>query len=128
MKHKMFVVFDSKANAYMQPWFLTTEGMAIRAFTDCINTKDHNFARHPEDYTLFKIGEFDDQKADIQWQAPKSIGNGIEYLKPQTDVTEHTINTYERRLIDIVHDQSECDDTMLVRDLMRKLNGEGLSQ
>ena len=83
MKHKMFVVFDTKANAYMQPWFLTQEGMATRAFTDCVNDPNHNFGRHPEDYILFDIGEFDDQTADIKWQAPRSLGNGIEFKTQQ---------------------------------------------
>ncbi len=85
MKHKMFVIFDSKANAYMQPWFLTQDGMALRAFSDCVNDKDHNFGRHPEDYTLFTIGEFDDQTAQVEWITPQTMGNGIAYLKPEMD-------------------------------------------
>ncbi len=80
MQHQMFVVYDSKANAYMQPWFLTQQAMAQRAFSDCVNDPDHNFGRHPEDYTLFNIGEFNDQTAQVQWQPPKSCGNGLEYI------------------------------------------------
>ncbi len=80
MKSKMFVIYDSKAEAYLQPWFLTTEGQAKRAMADCVNDKDHNFGRHPEDYTLFEIGEFNDQDARVEWNAPKSLGNGIEYV------------------------------------------------
>jgi len=83
MTHKMFVIYDVKANAYMQPWFLTQEGMALRAFSDCVNDADHNFGRHPEDYTLFNIGYFDDNTAEIHSQAPKSMGNGLEYVKQE---------------------------------------------
>ena len=54
--------------------------MAQRAFNDCVNDAEHNFGRHPEDYTLFKIGEFDDQTAEINWETPQSLGNGIEYV------------------------------------------------
>ncbi len=80
MKHNMFVIYDAKANAYFQPWFLTTEMQALRVFSDCCNDKEHNFGRHPEDYTLFTIGEFDDATADVRWNAPKSMGNGIEFV------------------------------------------------
>jgi len=80
MKSKMFVIYDVKANAYMQPWFLTQTGMALRAFSDCVNDPEHNFGRHPEDYTLFQIGDFDDQDARINWNAPQSMGNGIEFV------------------------------------------------
>jgi len=98
MKHKMFVIYDVKANAYMQPWFLTQEGMALRAFSDCVNDKEHNFGRHPEDYTLFNIGEFDDSNAEVTWQTPKSMGNGIEYIKLDTQpdlFKEHNIVPFD---------------------------------
>ncbi len=85
MKHKMFVIYDSKANAYLQPWFLTTQPMAQRAFSDCVNDEDHNFGRHPEDYTLFTIGEFDDANAKIEWKSPTSMGNGIQYKTTKTE-------------------------------------------
>jgi len=80
MNHKMFVIFDSKAGAYFPPWFLMKEPMALRAFGDCCNDAEHNFGRHPEDFTLFCIGEFDDQTARVEWIAPVSLGNGIEFV------------------------------------------------
>jgi len=83
MKHKIFVIHDVKANCYMEPWFLQQQAIAQRAFSDCVNDPDHNFGRHPEDYTLFNIGEYNDQNAKIEWIPPQSLGNGIEYLKPE---------------------------------------------
>ncbi len=85
MKHQMFVIYDSKANAYMQPWFLTQTAMAQRAFMDCVNDKKHNFGMHPEDYTLFNIGTFDDSNANVKWQTPQTLGNGLEYIRPEQD-------------------------------------------
>ncbi len=81
MKHQMFVIYDSKANAYLQPWFLTTEAQAQRVFNDCVNDADHNFGRHPEDYTLFNIGQFNDATAEVAWNAPVTLGNGLQYVK-----------------------------------------------
>lgn len=60
MVHKMFTIFDQKAKAWLPPFFLPQEGVAIRTFADCVNSPDHNFGRHPEDYSLFCIGSFDD--------------------------------------------------------------------
>lgn len=57
---KIFSVYDSKAKAHLPPFFLPEEGMAIRTFKDCINSKEHQFGAHPEDYTLKQIGTFDD--------------------------------------------------------------------
>ncbi len=81
MKHRMFCVHDVKAKAYMQPWFLHQDGMATRAFADCVNDPEHNFGRHPADYTLFFIGVFDDATGMCITQAPMAMGNGIEFIE-----------------------------------------------
>lgn len=80
MKHKIFTIFDVKAGAYLPPFFMHAEGMAIRAFTDCIRAPDHQFNKHPQDYTLFHIGEFSDQDALVVHYPPVSLGNGIEFV------------------------------------------------
>ncbi|QXP07926.1 MAG: nonstructural protein [Arizlama microvirus] len=82
MKLKLFTCYDSKLEAYMQPFFMTTRGQALRAFTDTVNDPSSIFAKHPEDYTLFEIGEYDDQTGDISMnQAKVSLGIAIEFLK-----------------------------------------------
>lgn len=65
MKHKVFVIYDDKAKAYLTPFFLPEVGMAVRAFADCVNNPEHAFGRHPEDYTLFQLGEFNDSSGVI---------------------------------------------------------------
>lgn len=65
MIHKIFTIHDSGAKAYLAPFFLHSEGIAIRTFTDCVNDPDHAFGRHPKDYTLMEIGTFDDNKGKI---------------------------------------------------------------
>jgi len=79
MKHKIFTIFDSKAKAYLTPFFLHEDGMAIRVFADCINDETHQFGKHPEDYTLFCIGSWDDEKAKFLTNNPIALGNGIEF-------------------------------------------------
>jgi len=61
-----FTIHDSKAEAYMQPFFFPTRGLAIRTFTDMANDSQSNIGRYPEDYTLFEIGHYDDQNATFQ--------------------------------------------------------------
>lgn len=81
---KIFTVFDSKAEAYLPPFFLGSTGLAIRSFTDTVNGTDNNIAQHPEDYTLFELGEYDDANAIInQYSTPKSLGVAIEFKTQQ---------------------------------------------
>lgn len=52
-------VFDSKVGAYSPPFSCKTRGEAIRSFTDACKDTSMHFGKHPADYRLFVIGEFD---------------------------------------------------------------------
>jgi hypothetical protein len=80
MLQNIYTIHDSKADAYLPPFFLHSDGMATRSFQDCITDKEHNFGKHPQDYTLFKIGTFNDKTSEIEYLSPiKNLGNGVEY-------------------------------------------------
>lgn len=87
MQHKIFSIFDQKANAYLTPFFLPEKGMAIRTFSDCINSKDHAFGRHPSDYTIFEIGSYNDADGQITSHlAPLVLHNGLELVAHQDEL------------------------------------------
>ncbi len=88
MLMKMYVVFDVKSGAYTQPWFLMKDGVAVRAFSDLCNDSKTNIGAHPEDFTLFCIGSFDDQNAGVDSFAPRSLGNGIEFVKSMVPLAQ----------------------------------------
>lgn len=81
----IFSIYDTKAEAYMQPFFLKTDDLAIRAFADCVNDKDHNFGRHPEDYHLVKVGIWKPHLGMIVSEAaPKTLTTGTACLKKES--------------------------------------------
>jgi len=80
---KIYTVHDSKAEAYLQPFFARSNGEAIRSFTQAINTPDHQFAKYSADYTLFEIGEFDDNTGVITTPYTRSLGNGVDFKDQQ---------------------------------------------
>lgn len=98
MKQKLYTVFDEKAEAFLPPFFVPTDGIAKRAFSDCVNSPDHQFGKHPQDYTLYFLGDFYEHDASIVLVNRKVVGNGIEFLAPPLastveelrNVTQHT--------------------------------------
>lgn len=56
-------IYDIKAEAFLPPFFLPKWEMAIRTFKDCVNSEEHQFGQHPEDYILTHVGTFDDETA-----------------------------------------------------------------
>lgn len=66
----MFAVFDQKAKAYMQPFFSQSAGTAARAFAVAVNDPTTMLSKHPEDFSLWEIGVFDDDSAYIHALSP----------------------------------------------------------
>lgn len=81
MKLKVFSVFDSKVGAYLTPFFSRSTGEAIRAFTQAANDSQTQFCKFAEDFTLFEIGEWDDQNSKFELLASHvSLGKAIEFI------------------------------------------------
>jgi hypothetical protein len=94
MIHKVFSIRDSAADAYLPPFILPKSEMAKRIFGQCVNSDDHQFAKSPEDYTLFEIGTFDDELGQLGvYRSQENLGNGINYaLKDDYQATEGQSN------------------------------------
>lgn len=71
-------VYDSAANAYGQPFFVPAVGLATRSFIDEVNREapDNTVYVHPDDYTLFRIGAFDDETGQLVPEKPTSLLRG----------------------------------------------------
>lgn len=81
MIHKIFAVYDSKVEAYLSPFFMNATGQAIRGFVDAASGADSQIAKHPEDFTLFELGEYDDSNAQFKLlSTPKSLGVAVELI------------------------------------------------
>ena len=81
MKLKVFSIFDSKAEAFNTPFFFNMTGQALRAFEDLAKDPQAAISKHPEDYTLFEIGEFDTDTGQlIPLPTPHSLGLAITQL------------------------------------------------
>lgn len=81
MLHKVFTIYDVKAQAYSMPFFQPTIGLAVRGFTDAANDRKSAVGRHPADYVLFEIGSFDDASAHYdELKVHVNHGKALEYL------------------------------------------------
>lgn len=77
---KVLAVYDEKVKAYIEPWYARTTAAAIRSFESAVNDPKTQLSQHPSDFTLFEIGEWDDDKGEIQmYEAKKSLGLAQEF-------------------------------------------------
>lgn len=82
MELKCFSIWDDKAKAFIAPFFFPQDGQAVRTFKDCVNDKAHAFGRNPHDYSLFRVGLFDDNNGRISAAAtgPELLVTGLDCL------------------------------------------------
>lgn len=84
---KMFTVFDSKAAAYLPPFFTQTTGTALRSFESECNNPESSFYKYPGDYALFELGSFDQANSTVELlPAPLNLGLAQEFIN-QTPIT-----------------------------------------
>ena len=60
-----YSIYDTASGAYMRPFMMQSDGQAIRSFTDIAMDAEHEIGKHPEDYALFRIGQFNDNKGEL---------------------------------------------------------------
>lgn len=83
MKLNAYCIYDVKAGAYLAPYFLRSDGEALRSFGDCANDPGHQIHRHAEDYILYRIGTFDDGRGCMeQLVTVVCLAKAVELLKP----------------------------------------------
>ena len=86
MTQKVFTVYDSKAEAYLRPFFTPTKGLALRSFADAANDPREPVGKYPGDYTLFELGEYDDATGIITMHESKiNMGTANEHIRINPD-------------------------------------------
>lgn len=78
MKMNVYSIFDSAAGAYMRPFYCQADGQAIRMFSDIANDDNHDVGKHPKDYTLVRIGSYNDKDAKLSPEPVESLVTALE--------------------------------------------------
>lgn len=77
----LFSVWDSKAEIFGNPFSERTDATARRAFVGAVADEVSAIHRSPDDYSLFKLGEFDDTTGALRDEpSPIRICTGTEAL------------------------------------------------
>ena len=82
MIHTMIAVKDAKVGSYARPVPVVNAATGVRAFPDAVNDPSTEYHKHPEDYTIWELGSFDDQTGLFtNLDTPIQLANAIALLK-----------------------------------------------
>jgi len=73
MDHIIVAVHDRQLKAFLRPFVANTIGQAVRSFSDEVNRAGSDLNAHPEDYTLWQLGTFNDHDGNISTEGREQI-------------------------------------------------------
>lgn len=83
MRYKIFAIRDRAADVFGQPMFMPSTGVAIRGFSDEVNrvADNNNLNKHPEDFDLYSLGEYDDETGEFSTTRPTQVAVGKDVIR-----------------------------------------------
>jgi len=83
MKHNIFSIYDDKACFYAPPFFSVQIGSALRDFADLARDPKTRVNRHPSDFSLYHLGEYDDFNGQfLGFNEPRFVSRASEFMTP----------------------------------------------
>jgi len=82
---RAYTYYDTKALFFNTPFFLHSDGEAIRTSVDLGEDMQTRIGRHPEDYILFCVGTFDNANGLLVAHAPENLGPVSSMLPPKSN-------------------------------------------
>lgn len=81
VKQIVCAVYDNAVKAYLTPFFQKTRAEALRNFKAAVNDPKHSFNSYAADYTLFALGEFDEETGKFQqYEVFDNLGSALEHI------------------------------------------------
>lgn len=94
LEQNLYSVFDSKMASFSAPFIELRDAGAIRNFTDWCNdgsNPQNMLFKHPEDYTLYRLGSFDNEQGTlIQKNPPEALvtASAVRDVAPEMDTDQ----------------------------------------
>lgn len=88
MKKEIYAIYDVKAEMYSQPVFVINEKVLLR---DCYQMlqQDTAYAHHPEDYSIYHLGVWEDTTGQIDLTAEPKFMYKFRDLQNHLEASEN---------------------------------------
>lgn len=93
-KQRVFAAFDGKLKVFLTPFTYLHLGQATRAWEEICNDPQSLMGKHPADFSLYEIGNFDDDTGLVTPHSPlQLVATALEVKrKPQEKLPLTALN------------------------------------
>jgi len=96
MKLNAYTIYDTASGTYMRPFFSQADGQAVRGFKDIATNADHEVGAHPEDYTLYRVGAFNDTTGKLEGEELEKLKTGLECVAAGRQINQDKMEELQR--------------------------------
>lgn len=83
MKLNAYTIHDSAPQVYNRPLFAQSDAEAMRTFDDECVRDGSPIAAHPEHYSMWRIGTFDQTTGNLHEENPTCLAKAIDRISAQ---------------------------------------------
>lgn len=92
MKMFAYSVFDVASGVYDNPFFMQSDAQAQRAFMDIATNADHPIGKHPHDFTLYRIGSWDNGECELIGDGPRAIMTALQAVAQSRKIDQQQMD------------------------------------
>lgn len=85
MLSKIYTIHDNAVKSYNNPFYMLTDAEAIRAFKSEATNPESKICNHPQDFSLYYIGTYDNASATV------NQSDGIKLLCTATEIQQSAV-------------------------------------
>jgi len=101
MKLNIYAIFDTAAGLYGRPIHAQADAEAIRAFKDIAVNADHDVGKHPEDYSIHRLGIYDDNNGNLTDENNECLMTGLEAVAASRTIDTKQIDALDESITSI---------------------------
>lgn len=98
MKMNIYSIYDTASGLYSRPFFCQSDQEALRSFSDISTDAEHPIGKHPEDYSLFRIGIFNDSNGNLQNEDNDNLAQALELVSAVRNVNRDKLETLNQTI------------------------------
>jgi len=80
MKTNIYSIFDTASGTYQKVITSRADGEIMREFQNLVDDEKHPVGMHPEDYSLIRLGTFDDLNGKLNNEENSTLATGLEMV------------------------------------------------
>jgi hypothetical protein len=96
MRMNVYSVFDRASGVYDRPWCAHSDQAACRSFSDVACDADHPVGKHPDDFTLFRVGTWNDEKGELRASSVEKVINGAEAVAAAQKIKPGSLKDWDK--------------------------------